>query len=163
MIHKGNREAGAIFDDSERYRYRLWRLWDAALPRILWVMFNPSTADEMKLDPTVTRCYRYAQAWGFGAFEVVNLFALRSTDPKGLLAVADPVGPGNDDAIVEAALGATRTMAAWGSMRLAKSRAEHVRRLLMREGVQFMALKLTKDGSPCHPLYQRSDAQPMPW
>lgn len=48
------------------------------------VMLNPSTADEAQNDPTVERCERRALRLGFGQLEVVNLFALRSTDPSAL-------------------------------------------------------------------------------
>ena len=57
----------------------------------LFIMLNPSTADALKLDPTVTRCYNYAGAWGYGHLLVANLFALRSTDPDRLYHHHDPV------------------------------------------------------------------------
>ena len=36
-----------------RYRYALGRCWDPALPRICWIMLNPSTADGTQDDPTL--------------------------------------------------------------------------------------------------------------
>lgn len=44
---------GAILDGP--YRYRLWRIWDRALPMVCWVMLNPSTADATEDDPTIGR------------------------------------------------------------------------------------------------------------
>src|SRR5690606_4111055 len=64
----------------------------------------PLRTTEEVTDPTVERTLRFARAWGCGASEVVNVFALRSTDPAGLRQVDDPVGPGNDEAILAAAL-----------------------------------------------------------
>ena len=60
------------------YRYLLWREWNAKLPRLLWILLNPSTADERVDDPTLRRVLGFSRSYGFGGLEVVNLFALRS-------------------------------------------------------------------------------------
>jgi len=60
----------------------------------------------MTNDNTVERCERYARGWGWGGLHATNIFALRSTNPKGLYSFqGDPTGEGNDAAI----LGACRT------------------------------------------------------
>lgn len=69
--------SGAIFSDCERYRYRLWREWEPALPTLAFLLLNPSTADERVNDPTIERCQRRAVTWGYGRLEIVNLFPLR--------------------------------------------------------------------------------------
>jgi len=89
-------DAGALLDEDGLYRWRLWRLWDASRPRLLWVLLNPSTADARDDDPTLRRCVGYAVRWGYGAVDLVNLFALRSTDPRALRSAADPIGYAND-------------------------------------------------------------------
>ena len=66
-------------------------------------MLNPSTADEAKLDPSCTRARNYAERWGYGALVVTNLFGWRATDPEEMKAARDPVGRGNDAAILRAA------------------------------------------------------------
>lgn len=155
--------ATATFDDAGAYRFRLSRVWDPGGTRCLFAMLNPSTADAFTLDPTVRRCVRFARSWGFGALEVVNLFALRSTDPAGLRDVADPVGPGNDDAIVAAARAADIVVAAWGVHAVLGGRADAVRALLADAGVELHYLRLTKDGHPGHPLYVPAATPPTPW
>ena len=92
----------ATFSECGRYRYTLRRAWDAGPSHsgtVCWVMRNPSTADADKLDPTLRRCRGFTLGWGFAAMSVVNLYALRSTDPRGLWDTSDPVGPDNDEAI----------------------------------------------------------------
>ena len=77
------------------YRYLLTRRW-GTVPAMVWIMLNPSTADAFAEDPTIRRCLIFAHREGCGGLTVVNLFALRSTDPKALTRHPDPVGPAND-------------------------------------------------------------------
>lgn len=153
----------ATYDGDRGYRYRLSRLWDPALPRCCFVMLNPSTATATVLDPTVRRCVSFARAWGFGAVEVVNIYALRATDPEVLRRVADPVGAGNDRALLAAARAADAVIAAWGAHVSARDRTGVVRRLLDEAGIGLTALRLTRDGAPGHPLYVRSGTVPLPY
>ena len=95
-------KTGAVFTPCKRYRYRLWRTWDASKPPLVMVVLNPSIADVSRNDPTVERCQRRAMASGHGGLEVVNIFALVSTDPAALYTTADPVGPENNSAILDA-------------------------------------------------------------
>ena len=91
---------GALFSPDRVYRYRLWRRWKPEEPALVYVMLNPSTADEIDSDATVTRCIERARRMGYGGIEVVNLFALRSTDPTALYRHEAPVGPENDQHIL---------------------------------------------------------------
>lgn len=155
--------ATATFDRSRRHRFRLSRVWDPGGPRCCFIMLNPSTADALRLDPTVTRCAGFARDWGCGALEVVNIFALRSTDPSALRTDPHPVGRGNDRAIVEAARAADLVVAAWGTHGEVGGRGEAVRRLLTRAGIPVHALSVTTGGHPGHPLYLPATRRPVPW
>ena len=164
LITKGDDTAGAIFSECERYRYRLWRVWDASKPRLCFVMLNPSTATHEVLDPTVSRCKTRAETLGYGGLEVVNIFALRSTDPKGLYGIDDPVGPHNFAAIVDAIKKCSIAICAWGT---------HGKFLSMGQTIKFRMqgfypekthyLKLNTDGSPAHPLYLSYELKPVLW
>jgi len=158
MVHKRRKkadlftEAGADFDGE--YRYDLFRKWDDR-PMIVFIMLNPSTADENKLDPTVTRCMKFAIRNGNGGFHVVNLFALISTDPKALLDHPDPVGPLNGRYISRLAREYPNgeVVVAWGAHKAACERAEKVLKLLRKHRDKLYCLGKTKNGSPKHPLY----------
>ena len=152
----------ASFDDRREYRFTLGRSWEPGLPRCAFIMLNPSTADENVLDPTVRRCLRYAQAWGFGSLEVGNLFALRSTDPKVLSSHADPVGPANDQALLGIRGRAATVVAAWGNGGLLRNRGREVARMLGSRG-ELWCLGLTKLGEPRHPLYISRSTPLQPW
>lgn len=161
MIRRGDDASGAIFDPSERFRYRLWRYWSRPRGVVLWVMLNPSTADERVTDPTIRRCMSFSEAWGFGGVEIANVYALRSTDPRELWRAEDPVGPGNDAEIAAAMRDAARIVVAWGA-HARRERVETVLRIhkATRPDLELSCLGVTKSGAPRHPLYV---AGSMPW
>ena len=154
--------AGAIFDEKRRvYRYVLWRRWGSRTSRCLFVMLNPSTADEYVLDPTVRKCVKWAKQWGFGAVDVCNIFAWRSTDPKLLYNLKDPVGPENDHWIQQSAMMAAMVVVAWGKHGALKSPGEAVARMLEKH--RPLCLGVNADGSPEHPLYIANATKPKLW
>ena len=160
---KGDAPSTAVYSDCERYRYSLTRVWDGAAGRVLFVMLNPSTATEVQNDPTVERCERRARALGYGAFCVTNIFAWRDTDPRAMRAAADPIGPANDHAILEAAGWADDIVAAWGTHGAHLQRGPQVERLLRSAGHSLSHLGLSKAGHPKHPLYIAYAQQPEIW
>jgi hypothetical protein len=154
--------AGAMFSPCREFRYHLHRIWDHSRPTALFIMLNPSTADEFKLDPTVTRCMKFAERWNAGGFEVLNLFAYRATDPRNLKVAGYPVGPMNDEVISERVFAHRdrRVIVAWGANVRGLERPTNVLRIIRDEGATPFALALTADGIPRHPLYLRADAMP---
>lgn len=90
---------------------------------------------------------------------VVNLYALRATDPRELRQAADPVGPQNDGYINRAMQLAPvgSEVAGWGVHGGLRG-AEIADRF-----PQLKVLGLTKDGHPRHPLYMPRSAQPALW
>jgi hypothetical protein len=152
-------DSGAEFSDCRKWRYLLWRRWDRRGAIANFLMLNPSTADEAKLDPTCARARAYAEAWGYGALIVTNVFGWRSTDPRALKLVKDPVGKGNDAAILRAARESDLVVCAWGNHGIDRSR--QVRELL--KGIPLHVLKLTGAGEPGHPLYLKKSLKAAPW
>lgn len=156
----------ATFSDDEAYRLELiWR-WSSAPLLTAW-MLNPSTATHEVLDPTVYGLVQRAKAWGYGGVRIINLFALRATDPKVMLAHPEPIGRDND-AIISRALreafdeGAP-VICAWGKH--GRHRGREAVALAMAEeiGLPLYAFKLNADGTPQHPLYIAREVRPIVW
>lgn len=155
--------SGATFSACRRWRYLLWRCWDDAAPVANFLMLNPSAADEKVLDPTCARARDFAERWGFGALLVTNVFAWRATDPLAMKAVRDPVGRGNDAAILRAAKQSAIVVCAWGNHGSHLQRSPEVLRLLQDAGVDLHVLRVNAGGEPAHPLYLPGMLRPRRW
>lgn len=149
-----------IMDDADlsecsTYRWSLTRrldLWGDG--NCLFIMLNPSTADAMLDDPTIRRCKAFATDWGHQKLTVVNLFSFRATDPTELKTAADPIGHRTNEIIAAEAATASTIVCAWGAHGGLMDRDREVTDMLKATGAQLQCLNVTKDGFPCHPLYQ---------
>ena len=160
---------GAVFNDDRTYRYYLARALDPmavpikahpAVTVCTFIMLNPSTADETQNDPTIRRCIRFAQSWGFNWLDIVNLNPFRSPDPRHMSAheLSDDVVLMNIKHVSLAALTSELTVAAWGAVPIDKvPGAAQVLRELAFVDARLWALGLTKEGMPRHPLYMRKE------
>lgn len=147
-----------IPEDDTRYRYWLSRIWDQDKPRVIFIMLNPSTADHMIDDPTIRRVINFSMDWGYGGVYVVNLYAFRSTDPKGLEATDDPIGPQNREHIQTLIQNkdnkVVRVVYAWGN---GKKEPGWLREIV----TEPYCIAISKKGIPKHPLYLKGDSQPI--
>lgn len=154
----------AHFSDCQKYRYSLIRIWDEDRPKIMFIMLNPSTADDNKDDATIRRCIEYAKSWGYGGLYVCNLFAYRSTDKTELFSVDNPFGDNNIQYIMDLSEKVDKIICAWGN--------KPVIRKLLNGNSEFDMLKfgsqklhyleLSKEGTPKHPLYLKAELTPRP-
>lgn len=155
----------ARWSEDRAYRYAL--TWLQMPPvggrKPVVIGLNPSGASEEAGDRTLVRILGFFPA----GFTMLNLFALRATEPKALLQSADPVGPENDQTIAEAIRTASMIVAAWGSPpsgklgALVEDRARVVRGAL--RGREVYCLGTTRDGWPRHPLHLPGDTELRPW
>ncbi len=163
MIHEDHHTnqiiQGCFPNPPKKYRYSLWRIWDAKKAKLLFIGLNPSTADAFRNDRTVTRCIDYARRWGYGSLYMANLFALRSTDCNALHTASDPIGPENEYWIKKMASEANCVVLAWGNHGSYLNQHKAILKLVKNP----MCLKVTKQGHPAHPLYMRGDLKPSPY
>jgi hypothetical protein len=153
--------SGACFDSTGLYRYLLWRMWQPAADRLAIIMLNPSTADAQTNDATIHRCISFAQAWGYGGLEVVNLFAFKTSHPRCLKAASEPIGIDCDRYILQAVMRADCTVVAWGNWGKLHRRDQAVLNLLGNRAIYCLGLNQSKQ--PCHPLYLKRTVQPIPF
>lgn len=153
-IPKDRIRRSALLSNGDLYRYWLKRAWDDDARPMVAIGLNPSTADAERDDATVRRLMGFADREGCGSVTVVNLFALRSTDPAGLDAADDPVGPANDDHLAAALTSGGLLVAAWGDegIRRGRGRVVAVTALIRKLGVPVWCLGRTNAGQPRHPL-----------
>jgi hypothetical protein len=168
----------AVISDDGRYRYVLSRLLGfGGEGTCLFVMLNPSTADASRNDPTIRRCIRFGQHWGYSRLVVANLFALRATNPRVLRTASEPIGAElggrinlNDEWLrqLSADPGLKRVIVAWGNLATQEQidRAEQVIGILCGSFLPLKCLGVTGKGHPKHPLargkhYVSYDDPPM--
>lgn len=148
----------AVLSPCRRYRYYLQRTWLVDAPRACFIMLNPSTADESSDDATIRKCIAFAKTWRMGGIDVVNLFALRATDPQtlyigGWIISAGDAQDMNDKMIYTVAARASTIICAWGKHGALLDRGAAILEGLHLRSFHPKALRLNKDGSPGHPLY----------
>lgn len=161
----------ADYSDGELYRYNLFRDWNRPVDghRVAFIGLNPSTATEEKPDPTVTRCTHFAQDWGYRGMVMLNLFAVRSTDPRGLREVENPIGPDNDKMIRRALTEVDEVILCWGHHGTFKGRQKQFLAKLAKwirdplDLPDIRCLGVNQDGTPKHPLYLKRSTLRQPY
>jgi hypothetical protein len=149
------RDNDAVISACGRYRYVLTRRLGGARRTATFILLNPSTADAMRDDPTIRRCLDFARRWRCGRLVVLNLFALRATNPAELKRAPDPVGP--DNAVWFAELlrecDPGPVVCGWGVHGALLGQDEVVLTWMADAAVRPRALGVTAAGHPRHPLY----------
>ena len=153
-------ESSADLSLDGRYRFSLVRRWGPG-PLACWVMCNPSTADAEVEDATTRQVKHFTNAAGYSGFVIVNLFALRSKDPKNLKGLSyEDLSPVEAREIVSLTIRSARVgpiIAAWGIPPVTKDAVlravGHVLVATEHVGKHLHCLAVTKANHPRHPLY----------
>lgn len=149
----------AKISEDKIYRYTLSRTWDSTKPTVLFIGLNPSIADENIDDPTITRCINFAKDWGYGTLLMANLFAFRSTYPKEIYLIDDPIGKDNDYYLLECVKQSDLIIACWGNNGTYMDREKIIKELVPN----LYCLQKNKNGTPHHPLRLPRDINPIPF
>jgi len=149
----------ALISECGKYRYWLHRSWDDKKKTCMFIMLNPSTADDKQDDPTIRRCINYAKKFGYGSLYVTNLFSYRATKQSDLKKAEDPVGKENDNILLAIAKKADKIIAAWGSTGKLMNRSGIIKNLLNSNGHVIFCLNITKNKEPSHPLYLKKNLE----
>lgn len=158
----------AAFSRCGRYRWWLRRCWRHPAPTLLFLGLNPSSADARRDDPTLRRLIGFAERWGYGALEVLNLFSWISPDPTALRRCHAPVGSQTDAWLRRRvrALADEEPLAlwlGWGNGGSWQGRDQRVLQLLERLPVRLHSLGTTACRQPRHPLYARAGSPLLPF
>lgn len=154
----------ATLSPDEYFRFSLTRAWINTKDRdyhrsALFIMLNPSTANNYQDDPTVKRCVNIADTHDCDRLTIVNLFPFITPIPKVLMKWTAEKLDQNDAHIRDALEHTQLIICAWGSLvkdEILRSRAREVLKLIH---VPTFALHINKDGNPKHPLYCKSDSK----
>ncbi|MDZ5474152.1 DUF1643 domain-containing protein [Bacillus sp. 31A1R] len=144
----------AVIDGN--YRYSLIREWDINNSKsVVFVLLNPSTADDEEDDQTTKICIEFAKRWGFGSLQIVNLFAYRATDPKDLKNVNNyqkMVGEKNYQFLSTALDEADKIVCAWGEHGIIKKRYLDPSLIKLFSNHQLYCFRELAKKQPKHPL-----------
>lgn len=148
-------ESGAKFSDCKNYRFALWRIWDKTKPLVMFIGLNPSTANEIKNDPTTKRVCAISKHNGYGGVYMMNCFPFISTDPTQLYDCKLSID--NEAWLKEIASMSKDIVFAWGNFEVVRKLG--VDYILSQWFPHAKALHINKNGSPKHPLYCKATTQ----
>lgn len=147
-----------VLSDDAVYEYRADRWW-ADGPRMAFVGCNPSLITWQagaRLDPTSANCEAIACREGYAGVTMLNLWALRGTDPQKLRDHPDPIGPGWAESFDAAVRDVGLVVVAWGDApfsagtHVARPRIAEVVEHLVELGLEVRCLGHTAYGEPRH-------------
>ena len=143
------RAAEISYDREERFS--LSRIWDQKKPKLLYIMLNPSIADDKRDDPTIKRLIFFTKKFRYGGFYVANLFTQITPYPKELN--MDNLSKKNNFKIINDLIKKSDSIVyAWGNL------VSEPRDLL--EIIDSpLCFGKNLNGTPKHPLYLPSNSK----
>ena len=141
----------ADISNDKKERFSLSRIWDSKKPKVLYIMLNPSYADDELDDPTIKRLIFFSKKFKFGGFYVTNLFTQITPYPKELN-MDNHLKKKNLKIISELIKKSNLIVYAWGNL---VSEPKELMKLIESP----LCFGMNKNGTPKHPLYLRSDTK----
>lgn len=155
-----------VFNADRTHRFTLFRHWGDIDDYACGISMNPSGAAEEDTDRTVEgMCRRAREHWGVGAYYQLNVMSIRGTYSKDLAKTEVVNLPDNDEWIRRIASKARIVVVSWGKPGQKSGRGAVVEKILREvcDPAKVVCFGRNMDGSPVHPLYQRTDAPLLPF
>ena len=143
------REAELSIDKKERYSLK--REWDKSKNKILYIMLNPSFADDKDDDPTIRRLINFTKKFNSGGFLVGNIFTTITPNPKEL-DKSKGMSDKNFEELIKLINKVDQIVYAWGS-------SIEEPQLLKKLVLNPKCFGKNLNGTPKHPLYLPSQTK----
>ena len=152
-------------DDKNLNRYALGQVFDESGRTLICFGINPSTASPEQLDNTINKVVKIARFNGYDNWIMLYIYPQRATNPDDLNLRADEQIVKQNIETISQILGTYSDcdiLFAYGN--LISKRAylrpclEQISKLLKLKNKTIKVIKLTKEGNPVHPLYQKNDS-----
>ena len=135
----------AEFSIDKKERYSLNREWDKSKNKILYIMLNPSLADDKNDDPTIRRLINFTKKFNYGGFLVGNIFTTITPNPKEL-DKSKGMSDKNFEELIKLINKVDQIVYAWGS-------SIEEPQLLKKLVLNPKCFGKNLNGTPKHPLY----------
>jgi len=142
---------GAEFSIDKKERYSLNREWDKSKNKILYIMLNPSLADDKNDDPTIRRLINFTKKFNYGGFLVGNIFTTITPNPKEL-DKSKGMSDKNFEELIKLINKVDQIVYAWGS-------SIEEPQLLKKLVLNPKCFGKNLNGTPKHPLYLPSQTK----
>ena len=142
---------GAEFSIDKKERYSLKREWDKSKNKILYIMLNPSFADDKDDDPTIRRLINFTKKFNSGGFLVGNIFTTITPNPKEL-DKSKGMSDKNFEELIKLINKVDQIVYAWGS-------SIEGPQLLKKLVLNPKCFGKNLNGTPKHPLYLPSQTK----
>ena len=141
----------AEFSIDKKERYSLKREWDKSKNKILYIMLNPSFADDKNDDPTIRRLINFTKKFNYGGFLVGNIFTTITPNPKEL-DKSKGISDKNFEELIKLINKVDQIVYAWGS-------SIEEPQLLKKLVLSPKCFGKNVNGTPKHPLYLPKDSK----
>lgn len=141
----------AEFSIDKKERYSLNREWDKSKNKILYIMLNPSLADDKNDDPTIRRLINFTKKFNSGGFLVGNIFTTITPNPKEL-DKSKGMSDKNFEELIKLINKVDQIVYAWGS-------SIEEPQLLKKLVLNPKCFGKNLNGTPKHPLYLPSQTK----
>ena len=141
----------AEFSIDKKEWYSLKREWDKSKNKILYIMLNPSLADDKNDDPTIRRLISFTKKYNYGGFLVGNIFTTITPNPKEI-DKSKGISDKNFEKLLKLINKVDQIVYAWGD------NIEEPQ-LLKELVLNPKCFGKNLNGSPKHPLYLPSETK----